>query len=543
MPSRLRPGRLPAVVAALAAALVVCASASAEAMPGAHVGALDIAPSASYPGMQHLHYEFGPIRISPGQNSIEAEANDHKPDVPGYIVRFKPDLVCAGGDATCGPDHSTPRVDVIHLHHGVWLNNFYPTFAAGEEKTIFNFPQGYGYHYKPSDSWIMNYMIHNLTPNQTAVYITYDIDFVPDSEPAAPSITPVKPLWMDVAGIKPYPVFDVYRGSGRHGQFTFPDMAKGRQKKDIGPAHEWDVPGDVTLVGVAGHLHPGGLWDDLDATRGSQTKLLFRSEAKYFEPAGAVSWDVALTASKPDWRVALHQGDKLSISSTYDTRRASWYESMGIMVVFYADGIRPEAKDPFTQGVDAEGLLTHGHLKENDNHGGIHRIGLPDARRLLDGSSPSNVDIKGFVYGSGDLSVPGRSGRPPVIRVGRSLRFTNLDATLGLKSTPKLAAYHTITACRAPCNKDTGIAYPLADGRVEFDSGELGYGPYLPLQGFAGKFTPAKGTNTWKTPKHLKPGTYTYFCRIHPFMRGSFRVVGKHGKGSVTKKRKAKRRT
>ena len=22
-----------------------------------------------------------------------------------------------------------------------------------------------------------------------------------------------------------------------------------------------------------------------------------------------------------------------------------------------------------------------------------------------------------------------------------------------------------------------------------------------------------------------KPGTYTYFCRIHPFMRGSFRVV------------------
>jgi plastocyanin len=30
---------------------------------------------------------------------------------------------------------------------------------------------------------------------------------------------------------------------------------------------------------------------------------------------------------------------------------------------------------------------------------------------------------------------------------------------------------------------------------------------------------------SWKTPKNLKIGTYTYFCRIHPFMRGAFRVV------------------
>ena len=45
----------------------------------------------------------------------------------------------------------------------------YPTFAAGEEKTVFNAPQGYGYHYKPSDNWLMNYMIHNLTPEPTRV--------------------------------------------------------------------------------------------------------------------------------------------------------------------------------------------------------------------------------------------------------------------------------------------------------------------------------------------------------------------------------------
>ena len=81
------------------------------------------------------------------------------------------------------------------------------------------------------------------------------------------------------------------------------------------------------LVGTAGHLHPGGLWTDLTASRAGRSVRLFRSVAKYFEPAGAVSWDVAMTATKPDWRVALHAGDKVNLSVTYDTRRASWYES------------------------------------------------------------------------------------------------------------------------------------------------------------------------------------------------------------------------
>ena len=78
------------------------------------------------------------------------------------------------------------------------------------------------------------------------------------------------------------------------------------------------------------------------------------------------------------------------------------------------------------------------------------------------------------------------------------------------------AKYHTITSCKAPCNRTTGIAYPIANGSRQFDSAELGYGP-------AG-FTPASNRNTWETPKNLPRGTYTYFCRIHPFMRGAFRV-------------------
>jgi plastocyanin len=36
--------------------------------------------------------------------------------------------------------------------------------------------------------------------------------------------------------------------------------------------------------------------------------------------------------------------------------------------------------------------------------------------------------------------------------------------------------------------------------------------------------SPAAQRVTWQTPSNLPGGTYTYFCRIHPFMRGAFRV-------------------
>ena len=56
---------------------------------------------------------------------------------------------------------------------------------------------------------------------------------------------------------------------------------------------------------------------------------------------------------------------------------------------------------------------------------------------------------------------------------------------------------------------------PLANG-AGFDCGELGFG--------AAGLTAAANTDTYRTPADLQPGTRTYFCRIHPFMRGAFRV-------------------
>jgi plastocyanin len=168
-----------------------------------------------------------------------------------------------------------------------------------------------------------------------------------------------------------------------------------------------------------------------------------------------------------------------------------------------ADGGR--GRDPFKTRVNHPGKVTHGHLAENDNHGG-RRTRLPDPRKLPGGAvNPGAVEILDFRYGLGDLSLSGASGRPPVIRAGQAVSFRNGDD-------PK-RIYHSLTSCKAPCNRSTGIAYPIADGPVQFESGTLGSaGP------------PATGRLEYRTPDDLDPGTYTYFCRIHPFMRGAFRV-------------------
>jgi plastocyanin len=179
---------------------------------------------------------------------------------------------------------------------------------------------------------------------------------------------------------------------------------------------------------------------------------------------------------------------------------------MGIMVVWMAPN-EATGTDPFTKPVDVPGLLTHAHLAENDNHGGKpDPANFNDMTKLPSKVMPagSELPISDFAY-QGDMSA---AATVPAVVQGGSLVYRNLDAKQGIP--------HTVTGCAAPCDGATGIAYPLANGVPRFDSGEL-----------AKIGQPSNGQLTWSTPSNLPPGTYTYFCRIHPFMRGAFRVVPK----------------
>ena len=158
-----------------------------------------------YPGIcKRIHFAFGPIHVKPGQNEALIEPVDiEKPAYDGYIVRFKPDLVRS-------VDGSHPRTDDLHLHHATWLNlgesyGSGPFFAAGEEKTIAQFPEGYGMEVGAYDLWGLLYMIHNGTAQAESVWITYQIDYIAKADAEAAGIRPVKPIWLDVQGNRVHP--------------------------------------------------------------------------------------------------------------------------------------------------------------------------------------------------------------------------------------------------------------------------------------------------------------------------------------------------
>ncbi|MCB0868532.1 MAG: hypothetical protein KDB48_07530 [Solirubrobacterales bacterium] len=550
------------------AALFGLASASAE-LPSSSVRYLD-------DGVQRITYRIGPIDVTPGQNRIAYRPlfGAEKPAVDGWLTRLKPDLV--------NEDGSVPLSSKVMFHHGVWLNlsrkdattgSFERFYATGEEKTITSFPQGFGYQYKASDTWLLNHMIHNLTPQPMKLYATYTVDFIPAGTPAAEGMKAVTPIWMDVENGGIYPVFDVFRDSGgKDGKFTYPDDAGNPYPSGV-EKNKWTVDRDGVLVATAGHVHTGGLYTDLylerdgakyagpkcvrppvlkqkpvklrgrkgearrkalkrnrklakrkaKARKRYQSCLdrqpdvegnkvhLFRSKAHYFEPAGPVSWDMAMLGTRDDWMVEVKKGDVLSTTTTYETKIASWPESMGIMVAYMAEG--QTGNDPYKRKVDYPGILIHGHYPENDDHGGKLPLVGPDATSLPDGVAYSGnpLTISDYFYQGADFRLPGASGRPPVVPKGQSIKFQLSDYDL------QNEVWHSLTSCKAPCNKSTGIAYPIADGEFQFESGQMGT---LPGPNKA----PTVDRTWWETPGDLPKGTYTFFCRVHPLMRGAFRV-------------------
>ncbi len=515
-----------------------------------------------YPGAcQRMRFSYGPIVVKPGQNDVlVGPVTIEKPAQDGYITRFKPNLVRADG--------TVPPVEQVHLHHGTWLSTpdygSGPFFAAGEEKTIAPFPKGYGMPVKATDTWLLLYMVHSAVSQPMETYITYDIDFVPQAKGDELGLKPAYPVWLDVrpAG---YPVFNAQRGFGAGSTCTWPKeecarfdpygkkiVGQGQAGNGLGTDLKLPAPGESlgragpfkggTLIGIGGHLHPGGLQNEIDLVRGGRAQRIYTGKAAYWDRQARqstggppTSWDFSMRVTGlPRWGVHVEPGDVLRSNATYDTTIQSTYENMGIAVALLAPD-KPDGS-PNAPGLDAfaapkdtsegcqsgglaagalcdKGTVTHGALRENENFGG------PEGTWKAQRGSPTNeVGVAGFLYQPGDLSTISMTG-VPTVKLGSNLRFTNLEGGL---------IYHTATSCAFPCLGKTGSAFPLSDGRtslgtpIDFDSSEVGIG--TPAIG------PAKNELTWNLPVTPKEGfkkgdVVTYFCRIHPFMRGGFEVT------------------
>ncbi len=431
-----------------------------------------------YPGScVRMRFAYGPLLVKPGQNDVLlGPITIEKPLQDGYVTRFKPNLTRVDG--------VVPPVHEVHLHHGTWLavTNSYgdggPFFASGEEKTIAPFPKGYGMPIKRTDQWQLLYMVHSAVQSPMEVYITYEIDFVPLTSEAGPTMKPALPLWLDVRP-SGYPVFNVQRPFGdANDECTWPkdqcaafnswgvkEVGQGEPGNGVGRDYRLPASGESfgvednftggTLIGLGGHLHPGGVRNELDMLReGQEPKRIYTGIPTYWDPDNraqgggpADSWDFSMRVSGlPKWGVHVEPGDVLRSNATYDTKLQSTYENMGIIVGLLVpedDQGRKQAPglDPFTAPVDESdrcdtgGLLaatptlcpngmfeTHGHYRENGFRGGADGTWSASPN----GFNTKEIGIADFLYFPGDLSTKDTLGVPKV-PLGSNLRFTNID--------------------------------------------------------------------------------------------------------------------
>ena len=537
---------------------------------------------------KRLHFVFGPLLVKPGQNDVLIEPTTiEQPRYDGYMVRFEPNLVDTSGAAPPVEQLHLHHGTWLNLAGDYTPNGAYgsgPFMASGEEKTIAFWPKGYGMKVKHDDVWELLYMVHNATAEPRVVWITYDVDFVAaaDAEAIQPDGNPLirntKNIWLDVGGskfhedAKPYllnPVYNVQKGYGelsadgaRSCSFPAANCASFNSAGNVSAQQglpvnvagmDWDFDegflGDSkvgTLVVMGGHLHPGGLTDKISLVRDGVERPILTSEAVYWDwttgtkPGGPpTSWDFSMTGASADigWRILVKEGDILRLNAEYETDLASWYENMGIVMTWVAPGDTSgiDVFDPAVTYEDAypvgaqypegitptctpsathyclRGQVTHTQYPENTNHGHCGFKGTCDALDTSkEGPLVNRLDMGAFTYGLADANAIDKTGIPRV-KVGQELTFVNEDTADFM--------WHTVTRCAFPCTGPTTVDYPIADGGLgipgeimDFDSSELGVG-----------LSPAQRAD-W-TIKPDKPGYYTFFCRIHPSMRGAFQAV------------------
>ena len=423
------------------------------------------AGAATASGVQHLHYRYGPIDVRPARtrstsrpasrarrSRATSPASRPTCGAPTARCRRWTSSTCTTPCGSSGSrrDATAPQIPAERF------------FAAGEEKTILSFPKGYGYYNDASRP--LAPQLHAPQPHLDAARRSGSPTTSTSSRrprPQAKRMKHARPIWMDVQNGELYPVFDVPRGRGDDGEYTYPDDATGPVRRR---AREERVDGRPRRR-ARRHRRPRAPRRPARrplaaAARRQQRGRRAHSSAPsahYYEPAGPVSWDVTMSAT-PDYRVAVKKGDKLAITATYETERASWYEGMGIMVVWMADG-RRRRRPVHDRGRRAGRPHARPPARERQPRR-RRRGGLPDPLALL--AAPSEHRLRDRHQ---QLRLrPGRHERRSAAAcrrrssAGQSLTFKNLDA----RSQRHLAHDHRLQGAVRRDDRGSRTRWPTA---------------------------------------------------------------------------------
>jgi hypothetical protein len=485
---------------------------------------------------EKLKFFYGPYVIPPGWDANRVDLT--LPLREGMVVSVEPGMRRV-------TDGTEPAHQVAHIHHAHWFS-FNPGsqtdnytfgftdwfFGNGDEETRANFeqrsaadPHGpiYGGHIGPTEPQPMIYMLHNKTSSPMTVWIMLEVTFVHGSMEELNTLGD-RP-YNEVTGVLFGRTFDVPRKpKSKDGTFETPE-------DDPRGVIEWTSPISGTLIGTGSHLHPGGL-RVITENYGSKQRpcrsrgggyggtVLLKSDALWRKDV-KFSEDFQMEVTHPAFRAPIHKGDRIRLSGIYENRRHAWYAVMTHQGLYIDESQPPKGRcKPYLVGKAAKKRPridpTAGVKNRSWGHHPTDKIcgkryGAPPCERPLADRGPGvetdTVTIANFQYQPGDRALSGRQRAPARIPQGSRLTFFNADQLLNIR--------HSVTTCPWPCNGPYVANYPLPDG--VWDSGTLGFD--IVDGGSPNPFA--------ATPANLKPGKYSYFCRIHPWMRGAFEVVPK----------------
>ena len=536
---------------------------------------------------RRLRIVFGPILNKPGQDDVLIQpVTVEKPLYNGYIVRFKPNLVDSLGATPPVEEMHLHHGTWLNTYPQYGNGPFFASGEEKTVSTWpFRYGMRVGaadnwlFLHMVHNATPQTYPVWVLYD----IDFVAESDAEEIQSDGKPLIARSKPIWLDAGGgpfhpeTETYflnPIFNIQRGFGANGECRFPDAncagfnSNGNQSAQQGRDYSAEVHGKDftissetldgadrgTLILMGGHVHNGGLRTEVELVRNGVSKLINISEAYYWQDdpntdrigAPPISWDYSQTGSTLDhgWAINVLPGDILRLNGIYDTALGSWYEQMAIAMSWVVPGGIPEGIDVFSPNVTLDpgiptvakvpngpnglplaqtcvasatnvcqrGQVTHGQIPSSGNHGFGSGASPIDWNAVADGQHLNQVLIGGFTFGLTEQGAASSLG-VPYLNLGESISFHNLD-TAGYM-------WHTITRCAAPCTGPTTVDYPIADGGsgiltggsdpMDFDSQQLGIGTG-PAQRVSWTFTPTQ------------QGTFTFFCRIHPSMRGVFRV-------------------
>jgi hypothetical protein len=121
------------------------------------------------------------------------------------------------------------------------------------------------------------------------------------------------------------------------------------------------------------------------------------------------------------------------------------------------------------------------------------------------------IHIAGFQYMPGGTGLPGALGAPAIVSKSKGFRIVNEDVFGNIR--------HTLTTCPWPCTGSYVSNYPIQDGLI--DTNKLGN--IDPIEG--SPVSPVYQLPAGDLAKLQVGQHYSFYCRIHPTMRGAFEVA------------------